>query len=255
MMKTKLFCGLIVMSALALAAGCSDDDGDGVNDPPDNGVEVDFPTAEGSTWTYNRVTTLGIAGGDVVTRRIAGTRQFEGQTYACLVEEDEFTADTLYLRQDGDMIYVYPDLDFSGEEFPEELGQWFTQQYEASLPWLFANGDASVNAQWQILNATTTIMIKGIPFTVTMAFSGQRLASADVTVPAGTFDDTYVGRITSSISISGAVFSGGSQDVSTIYVADDVGIVKETGVHTENFGEEPVTETTTQELTDFSLGR
>ncbi len=234
-------CGLF-LPVLILAA-CGDDS---TTDPGTNGGtanSITFPLALGNEWIFNSVSTPRGATAD--TSRIVGTEMFQGESYWVLQDSGDSGGGAL-LRQEGQELFVVlPDGEMARGD---PLEAWVDAILNGSFPWKFAQFDAASGVSWTIAAAETTIDILREPTLISFSVTGSSLGRTSVTVPAGTYDDTYHGRITLSLEVGPAV---AAQQIQEVWIHDDAGLVKT--YDTESVIGSAL-ETDTSELVSFTPG-
>ena len=232
-------CPLLVLTTLIVS--CGDDDG-GTGPGSGSGSPVTFPLAVGNRWIYQENSTL--RGGTADTSTITGTEIFRGEPYFVMDESDP-DDDGVLLRQAGqDFLVVFRDSSFSRGGDPTD--EWLDRQFSATLPWKFADFDAAEDTPWTIVSAETTLTVESVESVIKLSVTGRNLGRESVTVPAGTFSDTYHGQVRFQFSLDDVVQQQSFQD---LWVKDGVGLVKTAD---EEFGG-GVTDSRTSELVSYDL--
>jgi hypothetical protein len=230
---------------LALTA-CGDDNGTG----PDGGPSsITVPLAIGNTWTYEAASeTLKIAQSDIDTSRIVGTADYKGETYFIMEEISEGDTSEILIRQEGQDVFVVPPFAESRKDDP--LGDWFSRVIVASLPWKYADMDASSGTSWVVAEAETTMQFGPEEQTVRVVASCSSLGRTSVSVPAGDYNNVYVGELSIEITVGEDTSEPSSQK---LWLADGVGLVKNEVTETQgDFGGE-ITVKNTSELVSYTL--
>ncbi|MCK5833391.1 hypothetical protein KAH81_06950 [bacterium] len=208
-MFSKKFICLIALLCLSLFLACGVGGGD---DPEDDKIyTVSFPLMEGVTWIYNCSET------DpdtqyVTTKVISGTVVFSEDTLG-YVQPDypvglswfrQVDQDSSFFLNDGDYVWM-GEVNTTIEEFGGNPFVPFRV-----IPLEFAIGDTF-----------TTLIHKQVgPLSADITFFITVIGVEDVTVPAGTFEDCL--RLDAILAVS----FGNDTILSTIWCADEVGLVK-----------------------------
>jgi hypothetical protein len=242
------FVAVFLGSWIALTA-CGDDNGTGPGDGG-SGSSITFPLEIGNVWIYEAETeTLKVAQSQMDTSRVVGTEEYEGETYYVVEGGTEGETEQILIRQQGQDIFVVPYLEKKRKDDPFE--DWFNRVMEQSFPWKYADLDASSGSTWIIAEAETTMLIGLDVETIEIEIAGSSLGRESISVPAGDYDDVYVGGLTISLAIGEDTMEPSSQ---RFWIADDIGLVKDENTETYDIGfGEPATVTNTPELTSYTL--
>jgi hypothetical protein len=244
--------------ALTLFAGCGDDDD---KPGPTGGMtEIDFPLAIGNRWTFreiNGANSLLPAETVDYTTIVVGLREIDGLTYFAMVDSTHdggTEADTSYVRQDGNAVYVIPE-DIGGDPDPgDPVGAWFLQLFLDTLPWKFVDAGASPGDSWTLVEGTKTFEEDGATLTVSVQMTMERMDDTEVSVPAGSWT-AYRAALRQTQSFDfGGIGQFSQHNTQTFYVADDVGLVREKRQGTSTFPDDPPLWEEETVLIDYSLG-
>jgi hypothetical protein len=236
----------VLLGISLISIGCGDDNGTG----PGDGTGLDpitFPLAVGNSWVYEAVTeTTQVVAAQMDTLRVVGTQDVDGSTYYLLRDTGEGEGEETLVRQEGQDVLVIPPIEEPLGGDP--LDEWLSRVLEESAPWKFADLDAPSGANWTIIDADTSIDLGGKTETIRLSFVGSSLGHVSVSVPAGSYSDVYAGEIGGTLTLGTQVMQLTDQ---TLWIADGVGLVKETNSWVEMEGGPTITETS--ELTSFQL--
>lgn len=255
-----LWLALLGVAVLGIAS-CSDDggpkpDGDG------NLSEITIPFRVGNQWTFvNVVTDQGDEDPPYdSTERIVGSRVFDGQSYWILetLTPTPQEADTSYIRQSGQLVFIYPDFappDSSDDEF----SQFVQQTLRESRPWKVADFSQPSGRSWDVLNESRTWSEAGGTLTVSIRMSVTSEGRKTVQVPKGTYTDAHQTKLVQTFSFTQNTpplppLSGTQTVTQTFYVKNGVGIVsQDTDERFEQTGSDPRVWRLSTKLKDFTL--
>ncbi len=208
---------------MLLAGACGDDSGTA---PAGNGAgkPIHLPLAVGNRWSY-AVTRLEGQDADTTTQvdRLTGTRSYSGETYFVMSSDQTWgSSETTLVRQSGQALLAVPG--FAGQLEDSSAVGSFLRILAASLPWTLADFGAPPG-RIDSFQADTTVSGYG-DFTLSLEIWSQGRGS--IQVPAGTFEDVYLGK--SVLTVTGR--EGGipflSRTITTeLAIADSVGVVRQ----------------------------
>lgn len=233
--------------------GCGDDDD--VTGPGNWLTEVDVPLAMGNQWTYLQSVDVGAFAADTsyVTSKIADIGEIDGLTYYCMKDSahtGESSPEMMCLRQQGGAVYVYPALASEPPEDPVE--HWFYEVLTGSVPWKFTDANAAPGTSWFEYDDTRTFGTGEQQFEIEISMKVERLEDEAVTVPAGSWE-AYRATLHQKTTVS----MGSEQEESvihqTIYVVDDVGVVRQETEVTSDFPGDQASVHVTDVLVEYSL--
>lgn len=195
-----------------------------------------FPLGLGDTWTYLE------DDGGYTTEIASGTETVDSIIAKKLEEAGE--GDYILFTMDSNGLNKYKD-------YETDDGMWKTILYEP--PVHYSPAQVSIGTV-QAYNSNATVLdSEGFSATGTVSGTATVEGIEDVTVPAGFFQECLRIKTFTNTSFEGGTFSEISE--STIWFANGVGIVRDTGTATSYMSGEPVgTETWDDVLVDATVG-
>ncbi len=214
----------VLFSVLLLVAGCGKNSSRPTDGDTGPRTPVTYPLAIGDRWTYS----VQVVSGQVAdtlsrTDEIVGTVLRGGADYFRLTgtPSDGSEADTTYLRQLDEAMFIYPDISFDAT--PE--GSWVARQVARSLPWKLADFTGPTGKVFQYGPVDTTFEGE---YVLELTIMTSSVGRTSVTVPAGTYADVYRGRMTVLAVLSiGSQVAGQISSTKDLYIKDGVGLLKE----------------------------
>lgn len=217
-----------IVLALALVAIVGCDGGGGGTKPPDDGEKtpIHLPARVGNRWNY--AVTIESGGGADTSSRVqtvvsTWTYPKDGQLYYALESITEpDPPETTFVRQEGQSVFAVPaEMLIADTGVPEQ--DWVFRHLRGGLPWKLADFTGPTG---QIFAAAAETTIEGaqIQLSLNIASAGR----SDLSIPAGTFSDVYLARVTQLMVAKQqgiVVVSLSTRD--DLYIADSVGVVKE----------------------------
>lgn len=197
MRKILIVCTLLVAAVIPLVLSCSDDG----STTPDGEINDYVPDADGSTWTYNVIDNTKAT--YTSTETINGTRDVNGTSCQILERVDSDDPNSIYrtffFDNDTNMIRIW------GTERVENGTVVNTIYYNTGV--LVFVYPLSVGSDWEVISVEGSKPTE-IPFiggffedddldndgtddTVDMDMGATVASQGSVTVPAGTFEDTF----------------------------------------------------------------
>lgn len=140
--------------------------------------------------------------GNLVEAEITSVTSHGGKQYALLETPGIAILDTLELREEGKQLDLWV---ATPENDPNPAIAWISRVSARSRPWTVADYGAGVSDEWTIVEADTVFVEGGVTYDVSVVATGTALGPSRVTVPAGTFEDTYRGRLTQSAEVVASV--------------------------------------------------
>jgi hypothetical protein len=241
---------LLPIAAALVVGACGDDDGGA--GPGGSGGAVTYPLAVGNRWTYSGSSDTSRATSHEDTTTVSGTQMFNGQLYYVLTESGSGGGDQTLIRQQGQDLLVVPDFAVGTRlAGGDPLDTWLQSVLDGSLPWKYADFDAPSGSTWSIAQAETVVDFGRVaPETVRVNVTGTSRGRTSVTVPAGTFADTYEGALQLSVtSASQPALTLGQ----TLFVKDGVGLVRSINMEPDESSGGSATVTDTDDLTGYQF--
>ncbi|RKZ33271.1 hypothetical protein DRQ33_04525 [bacterium] len=203
-MHKKIIAGLfvVVMVAMLMFTGCSDDDDNGNGNDTTSFAALDyFPLAVGNQWIYTDSSRA-----DTSITEIVGTMEIDGYTTYIMLDD----GDSSFFQIHNGAIYVYvPDFDSS---------------------WLMIPATFSIGDSWTSLEIDTTDTSAGYEYHSWFNQTVEVLSSETIEVPAGSYNCLKVQFIIESgmvIDIGDSTIQDITTDTSYTWTAKNVGSVKE----------------------------
>ena len=219
---------LRALFALFALSGCGDEGA--VKPHPNLPDPILLPLLAGSAWEYAVADTINGTPHQpgVRTDSLVGVRPFDGEPYFGFVTQGD-SPETTWIRQEGPKLLVRPSV---LTELPADSSlAGLTGALRASLPWLLTDFSAPAGTSWELLTLADTVEVSGYPLRVSVRVTAVSLGRRSLSVPAGSFDDVGVGRLTLQISYTVLIplfpVPGGTytrwEEVSAV---DEVGVVQ-----------------------------
>jgi hypothetical protein len=232
---------LMLILLVAIGAGCLTSDDDDKDDDGGAGAGVSatdyMPLPVGATFTYASTSVSEWSGDSTqdITISFPGTRILDGKTYTIMVEDDNAWPDTSYVRVQDDILYGY-------EEFWDDVAKRALESDTLTAAHKQAITGAAEQTQrdvplvnfgtgsWAIYSYSSSNEYHD----TTMNWTGKYVGRETVTVPSGTFENCVKVQLTlnsqSSFKQSEPVWEETWLDISTLWFAEGVGVVKQMSV-------------------------
>ena len=191
----------------------------------------------------------------------ASTETLYDDTYVCIMSDDDGVRDSNYVcdrdtaihvRQEGNLFYYVPEGVLSRFSGGDPAQVWFLQAALESLPWVFADFEATEGSERILLDASTTIDIDGVPTDLSILVRSQELGAEVIDVPGGRWASRR-NRTIITATIDGAEGVFTSRQTQNFWFVDDIGLARIDFRDEDIVGSAFVTEEVKTELVEWDL--